>query len=98
MNTETNKEVRTNFSIRRGGKKEIRITLRIDGKVKNWRLHRLIANCFLGPIDGLDVDHDDRDTTNNHVSNLSIVTKKQNQAHWRAKENEQSNRETKREN
>ena len=84
--TRNGKIIKTNYSIRRGGKKEIRINLTIDGKKKNWRVHRLVAACFLGPIDGLEVDHDDRDTTNNHVLNLSIKTKSQNQKHWREDE------------
>jgi hypothetical protein len=85
-----NKLLKTNHSIRRGGKKEIRINLSIDGKKKNWRVHRLVAACFLGPIDGLQVDHDDRNTENNHVMNLSIKTKSQNQLHWRQNERDKN--------
>ena len=84
--TKNGKVIKTNSSIRRGGKKEIRIILRIDGKVKNWRVHRLVAAAFLGPIDGMQVDHDDRNTENNHVLNLAIKTKSANQLHWREDE------------
>lgn len=43
------------------------------------RLNRLVALTFIGDIpDGWDVDHVNGDKTNNHVSNLEIVTKSEN--------------------
>jgi len=51
-------------------------------KTKDYSVHRLVAFCFLG----LDIenpkqviDHQDRDKSNNFVSNLRIVTSQQNQ-------------------
>ena len=42
-----------------------------DGKVKNHKIHRLVANAFLPNISNLsEVNHIDEDKTNNKVDNL----------------------------
>ena len=46
-------------------------------------LHRLIADTFIGSVSGLTVNHIDGNTLNNSLSNLEIVTLKQNQEHAR---------------
>jgi hypothetical protein len=55
-------------------------TVSIQGK--SYSIHRIIATTFLNngnPIeDGLEVDHISTDTTDNRVSNLRIVTHKEN--------------------
>ena len=57
-----------------------------DGKRKNFYVHRLVAQAFLDDYDpDLDVDHIDRNKINNHVSNLRIVTRSQNQQNNNAK-------------
>ena len=50
------------------------------GVHKNLKVHKLVAECFLNFYgnNGLVIDHIDRDRTNNSVSNLRIVTIKQN--------------------
>lgn len=49
----------------------------LDGvrKVRRHMVHKIVAECWLGPCpDGMQVDHIDRDTHNNHFSNLRYVT------------------------
>ncbi|MGK9222042.1 MULTISPECIES: NUMOD4 motif-containing HNH endonuclease [unclassified Microbacterium] len=36
-------------------------------------VHRLVAATFLGPVEGMDVDHGDDDPSNNAVTNLTIM-------------------------
>ena len=46
-------------------------------------VHRLVASAFLGDITDMTVNHIDGNPSNNHVSNLEIVTMKQNIIHAR---------------
>lgn len=49
---------------------------------KHYYVHRLVAMTFFDEdIEGLDVNHIDGDHWNNHVSNLKIVTRKENIRH-----------------
>lgn len=68
---------------RRGGGYDLCVRLRYRGKSKKWTLQRLIAACFLGPIDGYEINHKDRNPLHNHVDNLERMTPKENQKHWR---------------
>lgn len=68
---------------RRGGGFDLCVRLYYRGKQKKWTLQRLMAACFLGPIDGYEINHKDRDPTNNHITNLERLTPSQNQKHWR---------------
>ena len=79
--------LKTELRERRGGKFDKCIRLYYNGKYKKWTLQRLIAACFLGPIDGYEINHKDRDPFNNHVDNLERMTRSQNQKHWRDDEN-----------
>lgn len=76
---------------RRGGRFDLRYTLHYRGKKKKWLAQRLVAACFLGPIDSHEINHKDRDTFNNHVDNLERVTPSENQQHWRNDEKENNN-------
>jgi len=44
-------------------------------------VHRLVASAFIGEITGLTINHKDGNPTNNHISNLEIVTMKENIQH-----------------
>lgn len=48
-----------------------------DGKTKNKRIHRLVANAFLGESN-LQIDHIDGNKQNNRLDNLEYVTAKEN--------------------
>ena len=59
-----------------------RVKLCVGGQGKDYAVHRLVADAFIGPIpDGLTVNHMDCDTTNNSVSNLEICTRHENTIH-----------------
>lgn len=61
----------------------IRCTLYNDkGKQKKWLLHRLIWTAVNGEIpEGMQVNHIDEDKTNNTISNLNLMTNKEN-SNW----------------
>lgn len=76
--------------ISRGGKNSygyVLFALRdLDGRRRHAKGHRLVATAFLGEIPaGMTVNHKDRNRTNNHRSNLEIVTSSENARHaWAA--------------
>ena len=56
------------------------IGLWLDGRKKNFKIHRLVIETF-NPIDGmenLDCNHIDEDKTNNRLENLEWMTRKEN--------------------
>lgn len=60
------------------------ITLVKDGTRKNYYIHRLVAQAFIGDIPtGLVVNHIDHNRGNNCVDNLEIITQMQNTHHSR---------------
>ena len=52
-----------------------------EGKTKPIRVHLLVARAFIGPPNGLAVNHKDLDKDNNALSNLEYVTPQQNTSH-----------------
>lgn len=52
----------------------------INGKRKNFYLHRVMAKAFFGDS-GLEVNHIDGNKSNNALSNLEYVTRSENQRH-----------------
>jgi hypothetical protein len=57
------------------------LTLYIDGAKINKRVHRLVAEVFLGESNGLQVNHINGIKTDNSIENLEYVTSKQNHEH-----------------
>lgn len=55
-----------------------------DGKRKTYKVHRLVAQAFLGESD-LTVNHKDENKGNNKISNLEYMTNKDNIRYSRAK-------------
>lgn len=45
---------------------------------KNEYIHRIVASLFIGEIEGMDVYHIDGNKQNNDISNLEIITHKEN--------------------
>lgn len=66
----------------------LRVAVPVEGKTINRNVHRLVYEAFVGPIDeGFTVDHIDGDKTNNHWSNLQLMSPednaiKGNARHW----------------
>ena len=59
------------------------VNLFVDAQIgKSRYVHRLIAEAFIGDIqDGMCINHKDGDKSNNHISNLEIVTYSENSKH-----------------
>lgn len=61
-----------------------RVQLNKFGKRKNFLVHRLVYETFLGPIpEGYQIDHIDHDKTNNHIDNLRALPASVNMARKR---------------
>lgn len=59
------------------------VCLKINGKRKNYSVHRLVALAFLGKS-SLEVNHIDGKKNNNSVSNLQYCTRSENEKHaWK---------------
>ena len=61
----------------------MKITLQQIGfKKKNYYIHRLVHECFKGPIpDGMQINHIDSNKQNNCINNLEVVTHSENMKH-----------------
>jgi len=57
----------------------LRVALKIDGEVKDYTIHRLVAINFISNPDDLpEINHKDGIKSNNHVDNLEWVTSSEN--------------------
>lgn len=63
------------------GKGYPQVTLATSGKHKSVRVHRLMAKQFLNFNRNMQVNHIDGDKTNNHITNLEMVTMEKNMSH-----------------
>ncbi|MGL4852319.1 MAG: NUMOD4 motif-containing HNH endonuclease [Paraclostridium sp.] len=52
-----------------------------NGKTKGFQWHRLIAETFLGSLEGLEVNHINGDPKDNRLANLELVTRLENIRH-----------------
>ena len=59
------------------------VSLATDGSFRRKYVHRLVAEAFLGPSLGREVNHKNGDKADNRVENLEWVTHAQNQEHAR---------------
>ena len=59
----------------------LRVHLNKEGKTYFKRVHRIVAEAFIGDINGMEINHIDYDVTNNRVDNLEIVTRDKNLSH-----------------
>ena len=71
------------LAISLAGRGYVKADLWKDGKHTQTYRHRLVAQAFIGDIAGKEINHIDGDKKNNHVSNLEIVTKSENEKHSR---------------
>ena len=55
----------------------LRVNLKSKGKYKTVEIHRVVAQAFLGAIYKKQVHHKNGDRTDNNVTNLQIVSKKE---------------------
>lgn len=63
------------------GKGYLKLTLCKNGKCYGKYIHQLVAETFIGKVDGLIVNHIDGNKLNNHYSNLEYCTYSQNNYH-----------------
>jgi len=70
------------------GKDYLNIKIPLKKKYKNFSsksrsfyVHQLVMLSFIGPSNGLEIDHIDGDTNNNRLSNLRYVTSEENINH-----------------
>ncbi len=59
-----------------------KVTLKIDGKRKDFKVHRLVALAFIPQVDGKPhINHKDGNKTNNVVENLEWCNRSENMLH-----------------
>jgi hypothetical protein len=59
----------------------VQITLANAGIRDKRAIHRLVAEAFIGPVKGKEINHLDFNGHNNHLSNLEIVSSSENSLH-----------------
>lgn len=64
------------------GKDYLRVNLYKDKIYKSSYIHRLVAQYFIGEIKkGYEINHIDKNKSNNNVKNLEIITHRENSCH-----------------
>lgn len=70
------------LSPKRAGMDYMSVCLYGEDKKENYRyIHRLVAEHFIGEIEGFEINHIDGDKRNNFYLNLEISTRQENQDH-----------------
>jgi HNH endonuclease/NUMOD4 motif/NUMOD1 domain len=70
------------LTLTRNRHKYVRVGLKVDGKIRAYALHRLVAELFIpNPDNKLCVNHKNKDTKDNRVENLEWCTHKENRQH-----------------
>lgn len=59
----------------------LRIKISKNGKHTTLKVHRLVAELFIGNIDDMQINHKDGNKENNNVENLEVVSCKENIQH-----------------
>ena len=59
----------------------VQVRLSVDGQKKQVSVHRVVAEAFLGPANGMTVNHRDGDKLYNAVANLEYMTSAENIEH-----------------
>jgi len=67
----------------RNGNGYLQLIFKVEGREKTLLLHRILAETFLGCVEGKYIDHIDGDISNNSLDNLRICTIQQN--NWNSK-------------
>lgn len=70
-----------NKGTRNGVKPRYQIRLSKDGIINSYQVHRLIAETFIGPIDGKEINHKNGDCLDNNIDNIEIVNRLDNIRH-----------------
>ncbi len=67
---------------RENGKGYLRVHLSVNGRIKDYYIHRLVADAFIHNPENLpEVNHKDGDKGNNHIDNLEWCTRSENIRH-----------------
>lgn len=59
----------------------VQVRLSVDGLKKQVPMHRVVAEAFLGPANGMTVNHRDGDKLHNAIANLEYMTNAENIEH-----------------
>ena len=70
-----------NLSVGGNGYVNVRIRLGQTGRYKMKLVHILVMEAFIGPSNGMDVNHKDGDKSNNNLDNLEYNTRSENIKH-----------------
>lgn len=74
-NVKSKKQIKIKLDFHHSEKGYYTAFVNIKGKVHRVTIHKVVAECWLGDIpDGYEVDHKDRNSHNNHYTNLRYVT------------------------
>lgn len=80
LNYRNSKQIK-NLSKTIAGRGYLRVKITINGIGKNYSVHRLVIQTFLGENDKLEVNHKDGNKLNNNINNLEYCTRSENMLH-----------------